>query len=205
MRSVRAWETSFPQRRSKGRSAVLLTFFSRTTATTKVGISCLKLIVGGRLAEAGFQPSFDKGPDVQFHFAGLQVAIQCKRPLSPAGLEKNIGKAIAQLDEGEADLKLVAISVSRLLNPGDPAEIPEVESAELGGDYLQSRVRQIADETHRFCRGRYLAGVYFYAFTPIRSRRENGYHMNRYDLISPITKDDLTVTVLQCLAQALKA
>jgi hypothetical protein len=84
-----------------------------------------ELIMGGRLAAAGFSPSFYKGPDVQFEFAGLQVAVQCKRPFSASGLEKNIRKAINQLKEAKADLGLIAISVSRLLNPGDPDNIPE--------------------------------------------------------------------------------
>ena len=76
--------------------------------------------MGGRLAAAGFSPFFDKGPDLLFEFAGLKVAVQCKRPFSASGLERNIRKAISQLEEAKAELGLIAISVSRLLNPGDP-------------------------------------------------------------------------------------
>ena len=39
-----------------------------------------ELITAARFAAAGFRPSFDQGPDVQVDFAGLRVAIQCKRP-----------------------------------------------------------------------------------------------------------------------------
>jgi hypothetical protein len=103
-------------------------------------------------------------------------------------------------------LGLIAISVSRLLNPGDPDKIPEVLRTELGPAYLQDHVRQIADETHRFWSRKIdRSGILFYAFTPIRSRRENGYHMNRYELLCPIATDDLTSTILKCLAEALKA
>ncbi len=73
-----------------------------------------ELVIGGLLAPAGLVPAFDDGPDVSFKFAGLRVAAQCKRPLGRTGLEKNIGKAIAQLETDDADIKLVALSASRL-------------------------------------------------------------------------------------------
>jgi hypothetical protein len=79
-----------------------------------------ELVIAGRLAAAGLRPAFDSGPDISFEFAGLRVAVQCKRPLGLAGLEKNIGKAIAQFEAHNADLKLLALSVSRLVNAGDP-------------------------------------------------------------------------------------
>jgi hypothetical protein len=163
-----------------------------------------ELIIGGRLARAGFPPSFDKGPDLHFEFAGLQVAVQCKRPLSASGLQKNIGKAIAQLQRDDPDLGLIAISVSRLLNPGDPNRIPEVLDAEIGQVYLKDRLRQIADETHRFWSGKIKrTSILFYAFTPIRSQRENGYHMTRNEVMCPVATDEPAATILKCLAQAL--
>ncbi len=113
-----------------------------------------ELIIAGRLAGAGFRPSFDKGPDVQVEFAGLQVAIQCKRPFSASGLEKNIRKAIHQLEAGKAGLNLIAVSVSRLLNSGDPSSIPEVSHHELGHPYLQSEIHSIAEHTRRYSVGR---------------------------------------------------
>jgi hypothetical protein len=128
-----------------------------------------ELIMAGRLAGAGFRPSFDKGPDVHVEFAGLQVAIQCKRPFSENGLEKNIGKAIHQLKEGIADLNLIAVSVSRLLNAGDPDGIFEVPDREFGHAYLQARIDAIAEQSKRFWSGKMdRAGILFYAFTSIR-------------------------------------
>jgi hypothetical protein len=162
-----------------------------------------ELIMGGRLAAAGFTPSFDKGPDLHFEFDGLQVAVQCKRPLSTSGLAKNISRAIAQLEKNNADIGLIAISASRLLNPGDPDVIPDVLSAELAHAYLRDRLRQIADETHRFWSGKIdRAGILFYAFTPLRSHR--GYHMTPAEVMCPIAADQKTSTILRCLAQALK-
>ena len=164
-----------------------------------------ELLMAGRLAATGFIPSFDKGPDVQFEFAGLQVAIQCKRPFSTSGLEQNIRKALHQLEEAKTDLRLIAISVSRILNPGDPEDIPEVLHTELGHSYLQARVLDIAQQTKRFWSGKMdRAGILFYAFIPIRSRRENGYHPYRYEGLFPLcSTDEPTSTLLKCFAQSM--
>jgi hypothetical protein len=164
-----------------------------------------ELIVGGRLAGAGFSPSFDKGPDVQVEFAGLQVGIQCKRPFSTAGLERNIKKAIHQLEAGQADFGLIAVSVSRLLNSGDPYDIPEVEHHDLGHALLQTQVHQVAEQTKRFWFGKLdRAGILFYAFSPIRSRQAKGYFPQRYEAIFPLDAHDFTLTLLKCFVQSLK-
>jgi hypothetical protein len=163
-----------------------------------------ELIMGGRLAGAGFRPSFDKGPDVQVEFAGLQVDIQCKRPFSASGLESNIRKAIHQLEAGKAGLNLIAVSVSRLLNSGDPDSIPEVSRHELGHLYVQSEIQKIAKETKRFWSGKLdRTGILFYAFTPIRSLEKYGYFPHRCESMFPLSGDDLTATLLKCFAQKL--
>jgi hypothetical protein len=81
-----------------------------------------ELIMVGRLAKGGFVPAFDQGPDIQFNFRGLRVAMQCKRPFSMDGMEETIGKAISQLKNDGAGLNIIAVSVSRLWNSGDPDE-----------------------------------------------------------------------------------
>ncbi len=91
-------------------------------------------------------------------------------PFSAAGLQQTIRKAIHQLEAGKTDLGLIAVSVSRLLNSGDPDSIPEVANHEDGHPYLQARIQQIAQQTERFWSGKLeqRAGILFYAFTPIR-------------------------------------
>jgi hypothetical protein len=166
-----------------------------------------ELIIGGRLATAGLVPSFDRGPDLEFEFAGLRVAVQCKRPLSESGLEANINKAISQLKIDNADLSLVAVSVSRLLNSGEFASIPEVAHAEDGHTYLKSHVRKIADETRRFWNGKLdKAGILFYAFTPICWLQANGHYgfgQFRHETMCSVANGEPTQTLLKCLAQAL--
>ena len=164
-----------------------------------------ELIIAGRLAGAGFKPSFDNGPDVHVEFAGLQVGIQCKRPSSKASLEGNIRKALQQLKNGTAELNLIAISVSRLLNNGDPFRVPQVQRHEDGYPQLEARVRQIADETSRFWYGKLSpAGILFYAFVPFRCLAKPNYWPVRCETIYPLSNDPFTTTVLRSFAESLK-
>jgi len=163
-----------------------------------------ELVIAGRLAAAGLVPAFDDGPDISFKFAGLRVAVQCKRPLGRAGLEKNIGKAISQLEADDADIKLVALSASRLVNAGDPKEIPEVETITDGHRFLEERLRCLAGETERFWVGKSArTAVWFYVFTPIRTLRPFGYHPYRRELLAPFVLDEFTRTIFTCLIQAI--
>jgi len=166
-----------------------------------------ELIIGGRLAAAGFRPSFNKGTDVHVEFEGLQVSIQCKRPLSMSGLEKNIMKAIHQLKADKADLSLIAVSVSRLLNSGDPNSIPEVPHHELGHSYLRTRIHEIALQTKRFWFGKMdRAGILFYAFLPIRSyERPSCRFPERYEGMCPMGSDEVTTALLKRFAQSMRA
>ncbi|MDQ2947860.1 MAG: hypothetical protein M3Y27_18335 [Acidobacteriota bacterium] len=163
-----------------------------------------ELIMAGRLAGARFRPSFNKGPDVQVEFATLQLAIQCKRPFSASGLEENIKKAIRQLKGGKAELNIVAVSVSRLLNSGDPYSIPEVPHHELGHPYVEARIHEIAQQSQRFWFNKLdRSGILFYTFTPIRSSEEPQYFFDRCENLFPISPDELTSTLLISFSQSL--
>jgi len=166
-----------------------------------------ELIMAGRFAAAGFLPSFDKGPDIHLTFAGLEVAVQCKRPFSEAKLEQNIRKAIRQLRDGKADLNLITVSVSRLLCAGDPFGIPELADRKLCHPYLEATLENIVERTSRFWRGKMdRTGILFYAFTPFRCPGgPPNYFFARHEIISPVCGSEPTRTLLQCFAQALKA
>jgi hypothetical protein len=164
-----------------------------------------ELIMAGRLAGGGFQPSFDKGPDVHVEFAGLQLAMECKRPFSASGLEENIRKAIRQLKQGTADLNIIAVSVSRLINSGDPHSIPELPRHELGHPYLEARIHEIAQESKRFWFNKLdRAGILFYAFIPIRSSEGPRYFVDRCENLFPLSGDEPTPTLLKSFAQTMK-
>jgi len=164
-----------------------------------------ELIMAGRLASAGLHPSFDKGADVHAEFGGCQLAVQCKRPFSEKGLEKNIGKAIHQLKQTNAELKLIAVSVSRLLNTGDPNDMAEVPDRSLGHTYLQARVERIAEKSKRFWHGKMdNAGILFYAFASVRCADKPSFFFDRCENMYPLRPgEEPASTLLTCLAQIL--
>lgn len=165
-----------------------------------------ELIMAGRLAAAGFRPRFDKGPDVHVEFAGLELAIQCKRPFSLSALEKNIKRAIHQLKVGNADLNIVALSVSRILNSGDPESIPEVPHYGFVHPYSQQQLDGIAEGSKRFWFNRLSStGILFYAFIPIRCSEGPQYFFDRCESLFPLTPSEPTITLLKSFAQALKS
>jgi hypothetical protein len=159
-----------------------------------------ELIMGGRLAKGGFVPAFDQGPDIQFNYRGLRVAMQCKRPFSMDGMEETIGKAISQLKNDGADLNIIAVSVSRLWNSGDPDEIPIVRGPAMGQAYLDARGRGIADETRRFWKEKLeRAGIVFYGYAPVCWQMENGrfgHATLRAETMCPVMADDMQTKVL---------
>jgi hypothetical protein len=153
-----------------------------------------ELIMGGRLARAGFIPSFVNGPDLEFSLQGLRVSVQCKRPFSTDGLEETIRKAISQLKKDNADLSLVALSISRLWNSGDPDEVPTFQSPQTGQKVLDAKSRDIADESMRFWKNKLSrAAVFFYGFTPVRWPKgdgSRGYASLRTETMCPVMNDD---------------
>jgi hypothetical protein len=162
-----------------------------------------ELIMGGRIAAAGFTPFFDRGPDVYFEFAGVDVAVQCKRPFSIGKLERNIEKAIDQLRSGNAGLNLIAVSVSRLVCPADPFDIPNVPDRRSGSHQLTKYLEFLAERTVPSWRGKLgSAGILFYAFAPFKCPGPQ-YFPVRADILSSVTKQEPTDTLLKCLAKSL--
>lgn len=64
-------------------------------------------------------------PDVSFEFENRRMLVQCKRVLSELAVARRIGLAAKQLDRDLAlsadpkDCGVIAISISRLINPGE--------------------------------------------------------------------------------------
>jgi hypothetical protein len=116
------------------------------------------------------------------------------------GMEETIGKAISQLKKDGADLSIIAISVSRLWNAGNPDEIPIVRDPAMGQAYLDARGRQIADETRRFWKEKLeRAGIVFYGYAPVCWQMENGrfgHATLRAETMCPIISDDMVTKML---------
>jgi hypothetical protein len=84
-----------------------------------------EIALAGRVAFAGLQPSLGGEPDVFFEFENRRILVQCKRVLSENAVTKRIGDAAKQLkrdltgSSNPRDCGLIAVSISRLVNPGD--------------------------------------------------------------------------------------
>jgi hypothetical protein len=168
-----------------------------------------ELIVAGRFASAGHAPRFGGQPDVGINFGTLRIGIQCKRPLSEKGIDKNIRDALHQIDAGTDDHGIVAVSLSRIINPGDPAMMPEVEHSELGFEYLKTRLHGIANYTEKLWKDRTTPaaiGLYLYAFTPIRILTGHPrFHFYRYDVMVPICQQPTGRDRLKLLTQTMNS
>ncbi|MGB9456560.1 MAG: hypothetical protein WCB12_10975 [Bryobacteraceae bacterium] len=105
-----------------------------------------EIVVAGRAAFAGLKPRLGSEPDVLFEFNGRRMLVQCKRVLSEGAVPKRIGEAAKQLKRdlnnscSPTDCGLIAVSVSRLLNPGDSILTADCESD------LRTALRREIDE-----------------------------------------------------------
>jgi hypothetical protein len=113
----------------------------------------LELIIAGRLAGACFRLYFDRGVDVSFDFATLCVNIECKRPLSAAGLEALIRKGGEQLERASKGLGIVAVSLSRIIVAGDPEAIATVLERGAIENFLNGRFNEIIQSIKHFLDG----------------------------------------------------
>jgi hypothetical protein len=144
--------------------------FLETAKTKQARDRFFELVMAGRLAVAGYQPHFDRGADVSFDFATMRIDLECKRPLTESGIEDAIEKGIKQLGRATGEMGFIAVSLSRMIVPGDPEAIATVP---IGGAlaYLEQRFSQIIEPAKRFWESRpssRLGGVWFYAFVPVR-------------------------------------
>jgi hypothetical protein len=111
--------------------------------------SMFEILFGGVVASVGLHPRLGKEPDVSFEFDNRQILVQCKRVLSEAKVESRVSEAAKQLQRDLAqssngtDCGLVAISLSRLMNPGNRMLIvPSVSDAD---NFLRLEIRNVID------------------------------------------------------------
>lgn len=145
-----------------------------------------ELIVAGRLAAANLKPSFGDGTDTSTTFAETTFVFECKRPLSAARIEQAISKARAQLTNSTGKVGIIALSVSRLLNPGDPFSVPVTGNGDEAYAWLKCASAQFIEETRRFWQKDRpgVHGLYVYAFIPMKIG--GLYSPVRHDVFAPI-------------------
>ncbi len=144
--------------------------FLETGKTKQSRDRFFELIMAGRLAAAGYQPHFDRGVDVSFDFATMRVDVECKRPLTESGIQDGIAKGLEQLGRAKGEMGLIAVSLSRIIVPGDPEAIATVPVGSAVA-YVEHRFGEIIEPAKRFWEGKRssrFGGVWCYAFVPVR-------------------------------------
>ena len=169
-----------------------------------------EIVVGGLAASAGLSPLLGAEPDVSFEFENRRILVQCKRVLSKASIDTRIKEAAKQLNRdlvkssNPRDCGLIAICLSRLINPGDRifsfTAVVDVECA------LKHEIRKVADEHHERVfpevKNPKIAGILLYMATPVFVS-EHGFTVAHSAMVCPIPgKSD--VRLLKALASILK-
>jgi len=117
------------------------------TSTSNIGRNTMfELNLASRLVQGGVPVYLQTNPDLTCEVDGRKIYIQCKRPFSESGIPRNISDACRQLvrdlnssnDRGARGV--IAISVSRIQNPGDKLFVADKEHnlKKLIGDCIQS-------------------------------------------------------------------
>jgi hypothetical protein len=141
-----------------------------------------EIVIAGRAAFAGLKPRLGSEPDVFFEFNGRRILVQCKRVLSERAIPKRIGEAAGQLARDlnnschPTDCGLVAVSISKLFNPGDnimrvarESELRPALSLEIGGT-----IERHVDSFGRV-RDPRIAAILFHTATPALVEEFGGY------------------------------
>jgi len=145
---------------------------------TNLGRNVLfELNLASKLWRAGFSPILGEHPDILCRVNGRDIYIECKRPLSEKGVGPAYRRALFQLSTNlkgaNSDARgVVALSLTRLLNPGDLVFMHQTEGAGVEG--LGDWLEQTAG---RLCAGwreprPSTIGILWHVLTPGYVRRE---------------------------------
>jgi hypothetical protein len=98
--------------------------FQEDASSNKARNAVFELSMAAMAARAGLKPSLNNGnPDVSFSFENRFIKMECKRVLSENKILGRLREGIKQLEKSVrsdlSDVGLVAISLAKLLNPGD--------------------------------------------------------------------------------------
>jgi len=145
-----------------------------------------ELSVAQNLALAGLNPTLGDAPDLTCAIDGIRFLIECKRPLTRRGARDRIVQARGLLDGLVAMAPattrgLVALSITKLINPGDLILRCANHATALA--IMRSRVRTEGTELGRnnWAPDAFV-GILFHAMTPtfLEDRRQMVVHQTSY-------------------------
>lgn len=158
-----------------------------------------ELNLAARLSRAGFTPTLGEHPDLQCGIDGKRLLFECKRPFSDSKIVKRINQAENQL---RSHLKrsppgargVIAISFSKILNPGDKLFVMENETVGRRGleKALQAKAERYRRRWLKFY-GTDIVGIMFHVITPAINKEEDKYAVgqqwNAHPLCDPGSLD----------------
>ncbi len=153
-----------------------------------------ELNVASRLLVRGIPVALRENPDVLCELLGTPIYLQCKRPFRATTIAVNIDNARHQLirdldGAGNPDARgIVAISVSRVFNPGDQlfAGRDEATLKDRLGDEVQALGKSVAESWNGIAEGR-IIGILFHLITPTHLQDINLLTVGQQTVVFPIS------------------
>jgi hypothetical protein len=144
--------------------------------------TAFELLLGSRLRFAGSNPKLGQQTDLVVDYLDSRLHIECKRPQTKEAVEENIAVALSQLGKRfasdsrpDSSAGLVAISVSKAVNPDSKWLIVERE-----GD-IEPNLSREAEYLHQQCARDYrrkadprVVGILYHILAPIRVKKPQG-------------------------------
>ena len=136
-----------------------------------------ELNLAASLSRAGLTPTLGEHPDLQCVVDGRRLLFECKRPFSDSRVVKRINQAENQLRSNPRGTRgVIAISFSKILNPGDKLFVMENETEGRRGlaDALQAKAERYRRHWLKFY-GTDIVGIMFHVITPAINKEEDKY------------------------------
>ena len=140
-----------------------------------------ELVMAATLKRSGFLVRLDRIEDVSFEIAGGPCFVECKRIYSQKKLGERIAGAASQIRKRCDDSRnsraagIVAVDVSRLLNPGTHLfDCETLDTLSLETERLLEAYRALHISTLQSVQERHVLGVYVYARLPGAVRQPVG-------------------------------
>lgn len=170
-----------------------------------------ELTLASKLSRTPFLPVLGEHPDLMCTVEGKHLFIECKRPFRISNVEKQIRKARRQLLDSVKNAHpgtggVVAISVSKALNPGDKLFVYPTEP--LGRVRLEEEVETITERTRQVWQrlGDKIVGIFFHIVTAAFDRQADLFVLADQMTIHPIVAEgSLDYLAFSKLGAALEA
>jgi hypothetical protein len=95
---------------------------AETSTSNRARNTAFQLSLASRLRRQDQSIALEAPADIAWEHEGIRLIIECKRPMVKGKIRRNIDEALGQLrkrfDESASEVGLVAVSVSKIVNPG---------------------------------------------------------------------------------------